>query len=299
MTEADEQEVPMVSVALICFRQGRFIARALEGVLAQQTDFLVELVVGDDRSEDATLAIVHERTRGHRFQVRVLPSETRLGMHQNVHRTVAACRGRYVALLEGDDYWLDENKLALQVSLMESRPEAALCFHPVEMREEPGETLIGELPGADRRSVTLAPEALLEENFIPTSSVLLRRSFWPDYDARFACLGLLDWVLWWKLSLQGAVGCVDRLMGVYRVHQGGIWSGAADDRRLRELRRMALIIARTCPPVWRQPWLLFAARRSRDLFYDSILRVRLGTALLHLVRHVFDRLHARALPFTS
>lgn len=299
MSESAEQEVPTVSVALICYRHERFIARALEGVLAQRTDFLVELVIGDDCSEDATLAIVHERTHGHSFQVRVLPSETRLGMHQNVHRTVAACRGRYVALLEGDDYWLDENKLAIQVEFMEGRPDAALCFHPVEMREEPGESLIGELPSAHHRGVRHASEALLEENFIPTSSVLLRRSLWPDYDARFAGLGLLDWVLWWKLSLRGEISCVDRLMGAYRLHQGGIWSAAANHRRLRELRRMALIIARTCPPAWRQPWLLFAARRSRDLYYDSVQRARLDTALLYLGRYVFDRLHALARPVTS
>ncbi len=283
---------PLVSVALICYRQERFIQRAIAGVLAQQTPFPFELVIGDDASDDRTLAIIRAQLHAHPITVRILPTPQRLGMQQNVHRTVAACRGRYVALLEGDDYWLDEKKLVHQVTFMEAHPDTALCFHPVALLREPDTQPSDQLPSPQRCQTFVPTAALVEENFIPTSSVLLQRHLWPDFDPHFAQLGLLDWVLWWKLAALGRIGCVDRLMGVYRIHSGGVWSGAAQHRRLRDLRRMALQIAATALPIWRQPWRQFAAARSRELFLEALHQDRFPPALYHLIHHLHDRLQA-------
>lgn len=292
MSATAPQDPPLVSVALICYRQERFIQRAIAGVLAQQTPFPFELVIGDDASDDHTLALIQAQVHGQPLTVRILPTPQRLGMQQNVHRTVAACQGRYVALLEGDDYWTDPNKLHHQVSFMEAHPDTALCFHPVTLLREPDPQPSGQLPSPQRCQPFSPTAALVEENFIPTSSVLLRRHLWPDFDPRFAHLGLLDWVLWWKLASLGRIGCVDRLMGVYRIHSAGVWSGAAQHRRLHDLRRMAQLIAATAPPTWRQPWRQFAAARSRELFLEALHQDHFPTALYHLIQHLLDRLQA-------
>ena len=102
-----------VSVCMITYNHERFIAQAIESVLMQETDFRVELVIGEDCSTDGTRAIVREF--GERFpeRIRLLLPEHNLGMMPNFVATLSACRGQYVALLEGDDYWTDRSYGAL------------------------------------------------------------------------------------------------------------------------------------------------------------------------------------------
>ena len=112
---------PKVSVCMISYRHAAFIAQAIESVLAQQCDFEIELVIGDDCSPDGTGAICDEFARRDP-RVRLLPRDRNLGVMANFSRTLQACRGEYVAVCEGDDYWIDPLKLAKQVAFLDAHP---------------------------------------------------------------------------------------------------------------------------------------------------------------------------------
>ena len=97
-----EEEV-MVSVCMITYNHEAYIAQAIEGVLMQQTDFPIELVIGEDCSTDRTRAICLEYQQRHPGIIRLALRERNIGMMPNFVQTLQACEGKYIALCEGDD----------------------------------------------------------------------------------------------------------------------------------------------------------------------------------------------------
>ena len=106
----------------------RYIAEAIESVLAQQTSFGVELVLGDDCSTDSTAAICREYAAKYPGRVRFVTGQRNVGWRANYRRTFEACRGKYVAYCDGDDWWSDPRKLQMQADLLESDPSCGMCY---------------------------------------------------------------------------------------------------------------------------------------------------------------------------
>ncbi|MBV9242488.1 MAG: glycosyltransferase, partial [Acidobacteria bacterium] len=143
---------PLVSICMITYDHEPFIAQAIEGVLGQQAEFEIELVIGDDVSTDATGRICREYQAKYPSTVRVLERSHNLGIALNFMTTLEACEGKYVAICEGDDYWTDPRKLQKQVDYMESRPALAVCHHRLQIRDEGKGRLLGITP--DSKSVS-------------------------------------------------------------------------------------------------------------------------------------------------
>ena len=132
---------PLVSVCVTTYNHERYIAQAIESVLGQRTTFAVEVVVGEDCSTDNTLAICREYEKNYPNRVRVVASESNIGMHHNYRRTIEACRGKYIAMLDGDDWFSDMDKLQIQVEQLE-KSGAAMCYTRSERRGEDGSSVI-------------------------------------------------------------------------------------------------------------------------------------------------------------
>jgi glycosyltransferase involved in cell wall biosynthesis len=121
-------KIPPVSVMMITYNHAPYISRAIEGVLQQETNFPFELVIGEDCSTDDTREIVFEYQKKYPNIIRIITSEKNVGMQKNAYRTGKACRGRYLAFCEGDDYWHVPYKLKKQVDYLESNPECGLVY---------------------------------------------------------------------------------------------------------------------------------------------------------------------------
>ena len=119
---------PLVSVCVTAYNHAPYIAQALESILAQRTSFGVEIVVGDDCSGDGTAEIVSHYVAQYPDRVRLITDERNVGMRANYRRVVEACRGEYVAMCDGDDYWCDEEKLQRQVEVLEKDRGVGLCY---------------------------------------------------------------------------------------------------------------------------------------------------------------------------
>ena len=104
---------------MITYNHERFIAQAIESVLEQKTTFDFEIVIGEDCSTDGTGKIVMSYAQKYPDKVRAIVREKNIGATHNFINTLNQCRGQYVALLEGDDYWIDPMKLELQIRVME------------------------------------------------------------------------------------------------------------------------------------------------------------------------------------
>lgn len=223
---------PLVSVALITYRHERYVAQAIESVLAQEADFAVELVIGEDCSPDGTRAIVEGYGRRHPDRIRLLLPDRNQGATANFAATIGACRGRYVALLEGDDHWTDPAKLARQVAHLEAHPEQSSCFTGTVAIDGDGTVIERIRPLVEKPAYDL--DDVLGGEFFPTAATMYRREaplplppWFGEVRADFVlALHILN-------AQSGPIGNIDEDMAAYRRHDAGLWSGADLPLRLQ------------------------------------------------------------------
>ena len=213
---------PVVSVVCITYNQAQYIRQTLDSILCQVTDFSYELIVGDDRSTDGTTEIIAEYAARYPNIVAVLRPEN-IGVNKNLADLTARASGEYLAICEGDDYWIDSDKLQRQYDFMERRPEYTLCFHPVKVVYE-------EMPGVEE----FYPENsipnpslsdLIAHNFIQTNSVFYRWRYRRD-EALQIGIGIApaDWFIHLMHAEVGRIGFLPQVMAVYRKHPTGMWA---------------------------------------------------------------------------
>jgi glycosyltransferase involved in cell wall biosynthesis len=114
---------PMVSIGMATYNHEKYIAHAIESVLMQEVNFSYELVIAEDCSTDRTRAIVVEYQKKYPEVIRLILHDKNVGMQENSNCLRRACRGKYRANLEGDDYWLYPDKLQRQIDFLEKNPD--------------------------------------------------------------------------------------------------------------------------------------------------------------------------------
>jgi glycosyltransferase involved in cell wall biosynthesis len=214
-----------VSVLLLTYNHREFIAQCVESALKQTTTFRYEIVIADDCSSDGTREIVQQYARHHPDMIQILPRTQRLGVCGSFFSAYTACRGRYVAILEGDDYWSSPAKLEMLAAALDAHPEASLAFHDVRiLLHQSGEEK--ERPFRARSSM-LTLEDFLTHNFVLNcSSVMYRNALLSEIPDWAFTLSYYDWTLHLLNLEHGHALHVPACLSVYRVHQGGAWHGA-------------------------------------------------------------------------
>jgi glycosyltransferase involved in cell wall biosynthesis len=132
---------PKVSVLIVTYNQHEWIAQAVESALAQKVDFDIEIVIGDDFSTDGTREIVESYAARYPGVIRLNRQDRRPeGIPGRVNQvtTLEACRGEFIAFLDGDDFWTDPGKLAHQVDLLEATPGIVGVAHDALILHEGG-----------------------------------------------------------------------------------------------------------------------------------------------------------------
>lgn len=211
-----------VSVCMTTRNSAAWLAEAVESVLAQRAPFDVELVVGDNASEDDTVTILRGYAARHPGNVRLIARPSDIGLGPNFAGVIGERRGEYTAFLDSDDVWTDPDKLARQVAFLEAHPECAFCFHPAVV-ERDGEA-VGRLPAADVPAVGDGGALYGVDNPVFLGSVVARSAALKPLPGVFPTLPVNDWALCLLLADRGAVGFLPETIARYRVHEGGSWS---------------------------------------------------------------------------
>jgi glycosyltransferase involved in cell wall biosynthesis len=217
-------QAPLVSVVCLCYNHASTVARALEGILAQETDFPFEVIVHDDASSDGTADVIRAFASAHPDTV-VPVLQTENQYHRcNLAQTFIAplLRGRYVAICEVDDYWTDPKKRSLQVEAMRADPEITMCFHAVTELSDAGERTFRPLKAEGE-----APAGLIVKRggmFCPSVSLLVRRDIADEWPGFRTAADVYDYPLQVLCALRGRVWYIDRVMGVYRFRYGDSWT---------------------------------------------------------------------------
>lgn len=216
-------EYPKVSVCMITYGHERYIRQAVEGILMQQCDFEVEFIVANDSSPDTTDKVIKDIIESHPqgSWIKYIQHDKNLGMMPNFIFAMEQCKGEYIALCEGDDYWIDPLKLQKQVDFLEANPDYAICFHNVNVLQD---EIIKEDTITIKVPETTTINDLAKGNYIHTCSVVYRNNLFPELPKYFKESPVGDYFLHLLNARYGAIKCLDEVMGVYRVHGTSVWS---------------------------------------------------------------------------
>lgn len=220
-----------LSVLIVAYNQAPFIEQAVRSALMQETAFDYQIVVADDCSTDGTRQIVEHLAERHPDRLRLVAHETHVDVQQNLLDGYASCDGQYLALLDGDDYWISPYKLQRQVNFLDRHAECAISFHNILTVYDDGspEALACS---ADRKEFS-GVEDLLIANFIPTSSVVYRHGLIREFPQWSRTLMTWDWALHLFHAQFGRAGYLADTMAVGRRHAGGLWTGASPRARIQ------------------------------------------------------------------
>ena len=173
-----------VSVTIVTYKHENYIRQCLDSVFMQKTNFNFEVIVGEDASPDNTREILLEYKEKYGDQLVLVLHDKNVGLSENGKSLWPKIRGRYVAVVEGDDFWTDEYKLQKQFDILENNPQySAVCSDFMSVNPE-GETLIESTLNMKRDTVKTMKDWIKEGYSVHTCTIF-RRNIYPVNDERY------------------------------------------------------------------------------------------------------------------
>jgi glycosyltransferase involved in cell wall biosynthesis len=241
-TIREKDSTPLVSVCCTSYNIEQFIGPTLDSILAQKTDFPIEIIVHDDASTDGTQDVIRSYAKMHPRIIKTIFQKTNIYTshegriaHILNHYMLPQTRGKYIATADGDDYWTDPEKLQKKINLLESTPECVACFTNAR--------IINELDNRKSREYHndhndgIVPEltiALRGGGLYSNSTLLFRKKdflasrLYPHYNELARYLEN-DTLYIYLLMFAGKVGYLSDVTAIYRQWEGGLFSGIMYD----------------------------------------------------------------------
>ena len=219
--ELDQLRTPEVSIFCMVYNHANFLKDALEGFLMQKSSFSTVIVIGEYCSTDNSREVIEIYAKMYPGKFILLYHDLNIGAHKNQEMILKNCVGKYVAMCEGDDYWVDPLKLQKQVDFLEANGDFSICFHNTGIVYEKGIEPFLENINSSTAEVTNIFD-LLKGNYIHTASVVFRNN--SDYPTWLGNAYPGDWPLHIINSTYGKIKFMKDVMAYYRVHYGGVHS---------------------------------------------------------------------------
>ena len=194
--------------------------------MIQKTDFRVEIIINDDASTDNTALIIAEYQKIYpQLFVVFYQSENQYskGIKPHAHVMYPVAKGKYIAVCEGDDFWIDSQKLLKQVNYLEQNKGASMCFHRANVIAENGEIIKNKSVGSRQFKTKHSTKDLFRKAwFIPTASIVYRNKLFETFPSWYDAVKAGDLTLNFLLSKYGTLDYIDETLCTYRKHSGGV-----------------------------------------------------------------------------
>lgn len=226
--------VPVLTVCCITYNHANYLADALDGILKQETNFPFEIIIHDDASTDGTQEIISQYQLAYPQIIKsVIQPINQYSLGARPMQTLMPmCRGKYVAVCEGDDYWVDPKKLQTQVDFLEKNPDFVISGHDAVVIDDQGELLkSSKLPDSQKRDFS-AQELQKCKAWLLTMSWVYRNVF-SEYPHERTMVKNGDKFFTSMLGHYGKSHYHPEIIpAVYRAHARGIWSSLSTQEKL-------------------------------------------------------------------
>lgn len=221
---------PLVTVHICTYNRANTIKKALDSVISQTYKNLQILIV-DDASSDNTEEIVRKYSDD---RIEYYKNESNLGITKNRNKALSLSKGKYIAVLDSDDYWIDENKISDQVNFLEKNPAYALVGTYTNIADENGGLIKKLQPETLDREIR---QKMLMSNQFSHSSVVYRKDTLEKYNDKYFIWE--DYAAWLEIGSKYKFANLPITTTNYTRHSGNI----SKDKKIKGIVTLGEIIA--------------------------------------------------------
>ncbi|KAF2513535.1 glycosyltransferase family 2 protein [Flavobacterium foetidum] len=237
-----------LSVIVLCYNQEQTIARAIDSVLMQQTEYTFEIIIGEDASpNDNTRLICEEYAEKYPNIIRLMTKEPNKGVLKNYFDCLDKCNGKYVGICSGDDWWHNPNKIQLQVDFLEKNKDYGLSF--TDFRIVNVDIINGGAVFSSSKPIFIEDnmyKSLITENFISAGTVVFRKDLYLNHINfdKFRSLGFLmeDYPMWLEMIQHSKFKYIPIETLSYTIAEGSISNNKTDFRKTEKFENSVLNI---------------------------------------------------------
>lgn len=280
-----------INVVLITYNHANYIHQTLESILMQQVAAEVEIIVADDYSTDNTLEIVRGYEDKSDFTFTYLKKDTNVGYVRNYQQAFAACTGDYVAVMEGDDFWVKDNHLQNHITFLERYPDASMSYNRhLRMFEDQNREEIFEWTSEQDYERISTEQLALGNRIGNLSCCVFRGDLIKTIDSKLFDMEIADWMLGMYMGQFGSLLYLKDVTSAYRIHDNGQWSRMTE--REQSLKEIELIIEYDKYFNYKCTDYFTKHRRRLEilLYGDKSFRGRLKNITPEFIRKIYRRL---------
>lgn len=222
------------SIVLITYNHEKYIGKAIEGILIQKDCPEFEIILCDDHSTDNTVAVATNLLKSF-SNVQIHAYEKNIGITKNYQRAFSLCKGEYIFVLEGDDYWIDPHKMQRQEEFLDQHPMCVMTSHPYYAQKDDLGVYTPPVINRneyfelfDSRDLILNPAIL--NNF---STCCYRRLALEKISPKTYDVISFDWMINISIGHFGFLARINLPMSVYRISSAGAWQKLSQKEQLQ------------------------------------------------------------------
>lgn len=215
------KKIPIVSILMPTYNHENYISQAIESVLAQKTNYSYELLIHDDFSTDSTLAIAESYTTKYPDKIKLFTEKENQGLMKSYKRLIEQSNGKYLAILESDDYWINENKLQMQIDFLENNPDYGIIAGDIITIDDKGNEIKKGGFNKDKSTVDFWYTKLLGlSGFEGACTIIFRKDLFFKYCNinDYIDLGFktFDHPTWLSISYHSKCKVIPKILAAYR-----------------------------------------------------------------------------------
>ncbi len=214
----------LVDVIIPVYNHENFIQLTLDSIVNQVTEYKYRVIPSDDCSTDNTRTILESFAQKYPDKVFPVYHPKNIGAHANGYSLLMATTAKYVAVCDGDDYWLDPHKLQKQISFLEANPDFVICFGDTQVIDKAGNELPLKdyFPPIEKEVYTIDDFILSDMHIIPTATLVYKNLLQKPIPEFYKTIMSGDIFIILLVAHHGKAKYMNELFAAYRIHAGGI-----------------------------------------------------------------------------
>jgi len=282
-----------INVILITYNQEAYMPQTLGSILMQKSDCEIEIIVADDASTDNTQSVIKDiaSKADHSIKFNFLPGAPNLGYVKNYKRAFEACDGDYVAVIEGDDYWTQEDHLERQVRFLEAHAECPMSFnrHVRLWVDQNREEIIPWKQDSDYQHIT-TEELALGNKIGNLSCCVFRGDCVRKLRPELFDMEIADWMLGMVMGQYGPIAYLKDVTSAYRIHSNGQWSCMDEQQQAQAVLNIIDIYDKFLDYKYTAHFALHKKRLNVCIYGDKSFRGRIKKLTPPFIRNAYRKL---------